>query len=139
MQSIVELCGGSLAVEALPYRLLAVDDDETRNEQICRTLIDAGYVVRLITDPRQAVEAAKESRADAVILNLGLEREPSTWWVLESLAADAETTATPVLALVEPASLRPDRQRYLAARRVRALTAPVTFEDLLSALEAVLL
>lgn len=138
MQGIVQLCGGGLSVEELPYRILVVGDDVKLNGVVSSTLTDAGSLVRVVTDARRVLSAAKESPTDAVIADLRLEREPSMWWVLEVLETDPATAGTPLAVLAESASLTPDRRRYLAERRVRLLTQPFTPEELVSVLRGAL-
>lgn len=135
MQAIVQLCGGRLTVEELPYRILVVGDDAALNAGICQTLTDLGYQVRVVTDARQVVDAAKDSRADAAVIHVALHREPSTWWVVEVLKTDPATALMPLLALAEPASVKPDRARYLAERHVRVLAESPAPEALQLALQ----
>lgn len=135
MQAIVQLCGGTLSVEELPYRILVVSDDAVSNAGMSQTLIDFGYQVRPVTDARQVLDAAKESRADAVLIDLAWRGEPSMWWVFEVLKTDPATARIPLVALTEADALKPDRARYLAERRVRVLTQPTARDTLQSVLQ----
>lgn len=137
MQSLVQLCGGTLTVEELPYRILAVNDDPVTAGTVTQMLAELGYQVRSVADARQVVAAAKENRADAVLIHLSKEREPSMWWALEILQSDATTARLPVVVLTGPQPVENDRARYLAGRNVRIVTT-LTADGLNSALQAAL-
>ncbi len=134
VQGVAQLCGGAIAIEELPFRVLVVSDDKRINADVGGSLAGAGYQARLVTDAREALAAAQQCHADAAIVNLRLNREPSMWWVLEVLESDPATAGIPLVALAEPASLKPDRRQYLVERRVRLLPLPVSTDDLLALL-----
>lgn len=124
MQSIIQLCGGTLTVEELPHRVLVVDDDPVLAGSITQLLTERGYQVRSVSDARQVLVAAKASRADAVLIHLSKVRESSMWWALETLQSDPATASIPVVVLTGPQLVEGDHARYLGERNVRIVTTP---------------
>lgn len=134
VEAITQLCGG-LQLEDVPYRVLVIGDDEASNERVREALTYGGYVARVVSDPRSVASIAKATRADAVVLTLKFDREPSLWWVVEALSSDAATAGLRIVACVDSASLQPDRQRYLRERRVHVAEIPTIPESLLAELD----
>jgi CheY-like chemotaxis protein len=92
----------------------------------------AGYHVRLVGDPRQTLAAAKESHADAVVVDLH-DNERHVGWLLDVLATDAATAALPALVLADADVLDADRRRTLDARGVRVVPPTFSSDELLAA------
>jgi len=132
VEGIAHLCGGAISIEELPCRVIVISENEATSSSISQTMSHAGYHVRLVGDARQTLTAAKESHADAVILDLHDASERSTGWVLDVLAADSATANIPTVALGDPASLEPERRRLLDERGVRVLAVSFTPEELLN-------
>ena len=128
MTGLADLCGGRFVVEELPYRILVVGLEPLAARLTARTLKDLGYEVHAVADPREALAAAKEARADALIV--GLQREPSLWWVLEAFVTDPDTAPAPLIAITELTGLTADRRQYLTDRRVHVVAQPLRSEDL---------
>lgn len=130
MQEIAKLCGGAIAIEELPFRILFVSDDPDVNAGINKAISSAGYQVRLVTEPREVIAAAQEGRADAAIVNLRLDRDPSMWWVLEVI----ECESVPIIALGDAALLSPGERRRLEERRVEVVPLSSAPQQLLALL-----
>lgn len=99
---------------------------------LTEALSSAGYQIRLVTEPKGTILAAKESRADLAVVDLRQSREESLWWVVEMLESDPVTAKVPLVALAESAALEPERRRYLAERDVHVLPHLFAPRDLLS-------
>ncbi len=138
VEGIAQLCGGAISIEELPSRIIVVSEHEGMGASISQTMSHAGYHVRLVGDARQTLAAARESHADAVIVDLtdGIERPPE--WVFDLLAADAATAGIPAVVLLDPTSIGADRRRFLDERGVCVLPASFTPQDLLKAIAATL-
>lgn len=139
MLGIARLCGGSVAVEPVPYEIVVVGDEAALNVSIEETLQAAGYRTHSVTDPRTIVTAARDVRADAVVINVSVEQQGSIWWALELLVKDPVTGTIPVVVLSDERALGNDRHQYLSARRVRLLPLPFTPNALLHVLERALI
>lgn len=134
-QTIAQLCGGSLELEEISYRVLVIGDDTASNELATRALVAEGYLARTVTDARSVVSIAKTTGADAVVVNLRFEREPSTWWVLEELSANPATSRIPKVACVELRTLKEHQRRYLAEKRVQIVAVPFSADQLVEAVD----
>lgn len=137
MHNIVQLCGGTLKVEALPHRILLVDEDPSSSGALTQTLTDLRYEVRSVADARQVIDAAKDCRADAVVIHLASRWVPSMWWALEVLRSDPATARLPIVAVTTADALDVHRPQYLAERKVHIVTGS-TAEALEAALQRAL-
>lgn len=131
MQGIAQLCGGAVATEELPFRILLVGDDTAMNGAIGRTLSGAGYQLRVIADAREALAAAKAFCPDATVVELRPRRDPPAWWLFDVLASNADTSGILLVAIAEPSSLQPDCRRYLDDRHVLLVPRSSVPESLL--------
>ncbi len=138
VEGIAQLCGGAIAIEELPCRVIVVSEHEAMSAGIGRTMSHAGYHVRLVGDARQTLAAARESHADAVIVDLTGSAEHPPEWVFDLLAADDATAGLPAVVLLDPASIGAERRRLLDERGVRVLPVSFTPQDLLTAIAATL-
>lgn len=138
IEGIAQLCGGAIAIEELPSRVLLVSDDAAVNRAISNAMSSHGYHVRLVTDAREALAAAKESRADVILVNLTSNRERSMWWVLDVLAADSVVQTIPVIALTGSSAVNADQHRVISERGVALLSPSFTSQDLLRLVAATL-
>ncbi len=136
VEGIAQLCGGAIAIEELPCRVIVVSGNDATSASVSRTMSHAGYHVRLVGDPRQTLAAAKESHADAVIVDLAEGGEQAAGWVLDLLASDAATSGLPAVALGDLASLEPERQRFLTGRGIRIIPAAFSPQELLKVIAA---
>jgi CheY-like chemotaxis protein len=138
IEGIAQLCGGAIAIEELPSRVLLVSDDAGINRSVSSTMSQKGYHVRLVTDAREALAAAKESHADLIIVNLKSNRERSMWWVLDLLASDGAVNTIPVVALAEPSAITAEHHRVISERGVALLSPSFSTQELLTLIAVVL-
>ncbi|HEX4382250.1 MAG TPA: ATP-binding protein, partial [Myxococcales bacterium] len=120
------------AVSATGRHVLVVEDDGRDRAWIQRTLEEAGHQVTVVTTGDEALQAAAETRFDAVTLDVLLP-DRSGWEVLRDLRAAGLNTATPVVALTAltpPAEAEPLLNGYL--------TKNGNGEQVLAALQVVL-
>lgn len=135
LEAITDLCGGSLQMEEIPRRVLIVGDDQSSSELFRETLTAAGYLARVVADPRSVASIAKTTRADAVVVNLQFNKEGSLWWVVEALSADRATANLRLIACVDEAALQADRRRYLTERRVHIVGVPCDADEFLASVD----
>jgi two-component system sensor histidine kinase/response regulator len=114
-------------------RILVAEDNEVNQKVAVRLLEKLGYSVEVAEDGRQAVEACRRSRYDAVLMD-------SQMPVLDGFAAtrqirelEGEDRRTPIIAMTASA-MKGDRERHLEAGMDDYVTKPVTPEALGAAL-----
>lgn len=129
--------GAELPDAALDATILLVDDVEPNRRVLATWLAAAGYVVEEATTGAEALARAVAGGIDVVLLDVDLP-DRSGLEVCRAIKADPVTTSVPVIELsatyVEPvhrtAGLRSGADGYL--------TEPVTREELLARVEAIL-
>jgi two-component system, cell cycle response regulator DivK len=109
--------------------VLLVEDNETIRDAFGILLEESGYAVVQAATGAAALEAAKGSPPDVVLLDLGLPDMPGLD-VARKLAADSATASVPILAITGRA-LETDRDACLAAGCAGYLTKPVDTRQLL--------
>ena len=117
--------------------VLLVDDYEV-NRQVARILLTRrGYAVEEAGDGLQALEALRETRFDAVLMDCEMPVLDGYLAAAEIRRRERDTRRTPIIALT--ASTAPaDVERALAAGMDHHVAKPVVIEQLLAALDAVL-
>jgi two-component system chemotaxis response regulator CheY len=78
--------------------ILVVEDDESIRNLIVSQLQDAGFEVSTAADGLEGLEAIRDRRPDAVLLDINMPRMDG-FTVLERLKSDPETSDLPVLML----------------------------------------
>ncbi len=109
--------------------ILAIDDDENVISLYQRYLSPQGYQVVALTDPKKAVERAKELKPYAITLDIMMPGYDG-WQVLEDLKSDAETQNFPTIIC----SIVEDTQKGYALGATDYLLKPILDNDLLNAL-----
>jgi two-component system, cell cycle response regulator DivK len=110
-------------------RVLLVEDNETIRNAFGILLEESGYEVVQAATGAAALESARGSPPDLVLLDLGLPDMPGLD-VARRLSADPDTAAVPILAITGRA-LETDRDACLAAGCAGYLTKPVDTRQLL--------
>ncbi|MDD0812625.1 PAS domain S-box protein [Curvibacter sp. RS43] len=127
--------GGSpqdLLVPLQGARLLVVEDNELNQQVAAELLTDAGFVVELASNGREALEKLRQQPVDLVLMDMqmpvmdGLE-------ATRAIRAQPDTRHLPVIAMTANA-MDADRQRCLAAGMNDHLAKPVNPDDLWLAL-----
>ena len=112
----------------LPARILVVDDEE-RNRRLLVAMLEAeGYTALEAADGPQALELARESPPDLVLLDIMMPGMDG-YEVAQQLKADAATTAIPVV-MVTALDDRESRLRGLEAGAEEFVTKPVDRNEL---------
>ncbi|MDD0840795.1 PAS domain S-box protein [Curvibacter sp. HBC61] len=127
--------GGSpqdLLQPLLGARLLVVEDNELNQQVAAELLTDAGFVVELASNGREALDKLRQQPVDLVLMDMqmpvmdGLE-------ATRAIRAQPDTRHLPVIAMTANA-MDADRERCLAAGMNDHLAKPVNPDDLWLAL-----
>jgi CheY-like chemotaxis protein len=117
-------------------RLLVVEDDPPLGETVEQVLAEAGYAVTCSASGAEALRLARALAPDLILLDVRLP-DVSGLAVLDRLAVDEQTRATPVILWTAAATHEADLWRErLSGRRVGFLPKPFRVADLLAALAA---
>ncbi|MCK4709335.1 MAG: response regulator, partial [Gammaproteobacteria bacterium] len=106
---IQALSGLTMRSEVQPFRVLAIDDDETLLEYYATVLANAGIQVKTLSDPMQTLNVLSRFRPDVVIMDVympecsGLElaeviRQDDTWTLMPIIFLSTETNLNRQLA-----------------------------------------
>ena len=101
-------------------RLLVVDDDPNIRELLTQELSEAGYVVRVATNGREAIAEVRRERPDLVVLDVMMP-EMNGFDVAAVLKNDPLTMDIPIVIL----SIVQDRERGIRIGVDRYLTKPI--------------
>jgi CheY-like chemotaxis protein len=134
-QAVRKLMKEASGIEHSSARVLVVGEDDAIAKLIGRTLKDADYVPRFLTDPRYAIGMAKRTGAKAILVNLHIDPDFSARAILDALRDDPFTAELPVVVCARQAWLRPSHRSYLAGKRLRLLLVPFTPEELVMTLD----
>ncbi len=111
-----------------PVRILVVDDED-RNRRLLAAILEAeGYVVLEAANGERALELARQSPPDLVLLDIMMP-DMDGYEVARALKADAATTAIPVV-MVTALDDRESRLRGLEAGAEEFVTKPVDRNEL---------
>lgn len=110
--------------------ILAIDDDEKVISLYQRYLNAQGYQVIALTDPKKAVERAKEINPYAITLDIMMPNYDG-WQVLQDLKSDPETQKFPIVIC----SIIEDTDKGYALGATDYLLKPILEDDLLNALD----
>src|SRR4051794_28732290 len=108
--------------------ILVAEDRETSRELIHALLTAAGYNGAEARDGREAVERARETQADLVILDLHMPHIDG-FGVLGILRADPRYREAPIIALTASA-MAGDRERAIAGGFSEYISKPVNMSHL---------
>lgn len=117
-------------------RILLVEDNEWNRDMLTRRLERKGFEVTCATNGTQAVDMARSSAPDLVLMDMGLP-ELDGWEATRLIKADPANGGLPVIALTAHA-MPGDRDGALAAGCDDYETKPVEFASLLQKIQALL-
>jgi two-component system cell cycle response regulator DivK len=116
--------------------ILLVEDNEPSRDALARRLVRRGYQVLPAVDGQQAVEVARASLPQLILMDLGLPVIDG-WAATRQLKADAATRHIPIIVLSAHA-MTDDRDLALEAGGDDFDSKPIHFERLLDKIEALL-
>jgi signal transduction histidine kinase/ActR/RegA family two-component response regulator len=111
--------------------VLVIDDDEASRELVSRLLTRGGFAVRTATGAGHGLHLAASVRPDAIVLDLVMP-DGHGWTLLQTMAADPDLSAIPVVVLTSV----DDRSRSLALGAADHLLKPVDPDTLVASLRA---
>ena len=82
----------------MTLKILAVDDSQTIRDLLKLSLVDAGYIVRLAEDGREALEALADFVPEAIITDINMPRLDG-FGLIEAVRRIDRFRATPILVL----------------------------------------
>jgi two-component system cell cycle response regulator DivK len=108
--------------------ILIADDKDSSRELIRVVLERSGYVVHEAADGVQALERARDTHPDLILLDLQMPQLDG-FGVLRELQQDRSFSGTPIVALTAYA-MQGDRDRVLGAGFTSYVTKPVNLIEL---------
>lgn len=109
--------------------ILSIDDDDQVIQLYERYLTSQGYQLAALTEPKKAVERAKEIKPHAITLDIMMPGY-NGWQVLQDLKSDPETQKIPIIIC----SIVEDTAKGYALGATDYLLKPIIEDDLISAL-----
>ncbi len=82
----------------MTLKILAVDDSQTIRDLLKLSLVDAGYIVRLAEDGREALKALADFVPEAIITDINMPRLDG-FGLIEAVRRIDRFRATPILVL----------------------------------------
>lgn len=116
--------------------ILLVEDNEMNRDMLSRRLERHGFDILIAKDGREAVDTARESNPDLVLMDLSLP-EVDGWEATRILKDDAATRRIPIIALTAHA-MSGEKERALAAGCNDYDTKPVDLPRLLGKIRRLL-
>ncbi len=116
--------------------VLIADDKPTSRELVRTVLENSGYAVVEASDGVEALENARDSKPDLIILDLHMPRLDG-FAVIQELRRDAQFASTPVMCLTASA-MQGDRERALAVGFTGYISKPISLQFLRSEIERLL-
>ncbi|MEB3358563.1 MAG: response regulator [Synechococcales bacterium] len=116
--------------------MLLVEDNELNRDMLTRRLRKAGYDVVSATNGEEGVALTAQERPDLVLMDMSLPVMDG-WTATQTLKADPQTQAIPVIALTAHA-MASDREKALAAGCDEYDTKPIDWPRLLGKVEGFL-
>lgn len=137
-EAIRQFCKTSAPTEESAPRVLVIGMDAELSKLISRTLAEAEYVPRIVTDLRESPLVAKKIGAKAAIINLESGGR-AMFDVIDALRQNSASTSMPLIGCAEVGLLSERQRSHLNQQRVRLLALPLTPEELIDAVDRALL
>src|SRR5262249_45472001 len=104
-------------------KTVLVADDKSTGRELVRTVLErSGFIVIEAADGVEAIQCARDSKPDLIILDLHMPGVDG-FGVIQELRADDRFAATPIIALTASAMQR-DRERAISAGFTSYITKP---------------
>jgi len=117
-------------------KILLVEDNEMNRDMLSRRLEKRGYTVVLAVDGAAGIAQAKAEKPDLILMDMSLPVIDG-WEATKQIRADAEISATPIIALTAHA-MSSDREKCIEAGCDDFDTKPVELPRLLAKIEEML-
>ncbi|MBX5493008.1 MAG: response regulator [Chloroflexi bacterium] len=118
----------------MPKRILLVDDAPQLLEAMEAVLTEAGYAVVGCDTPQDAVDLARETRPDLIVLDINMPGM-NGWEVLEVLRLDPTTRRIPIVISSADYNALQQREAFLRSKGVELLYRPFDIEELFATVE----
>ena len=117
--------------ELPPRRMLLVEDEEVSRLATKLLLERLGYEISCAADGREAVEACRETRFDAVLMDIQMPEMDGVeaTRIIRAMESQRDLPRVPIIALTAYA-MPGDRERFLEAGLDEHVAKPVQMEDL---------
>jgi CheY-like chemotaxis protein len=105
-------------------KTVLVADDKSTGRELVRTVLErSGFIVIEAADGLEAIQVARQSKPDLIILDLHMPGVDG-FGVIQELRGDEHFETTPILALTASA-MQGDRERAISAGFTGYITKPI--------------
>ena len=110
-------------------KILIVEDNEMNRDMLSRRLERRGFAIVMAVDGQQGVDMARSEKPDLILMDMSLPVMDG-WTATQTIKADAELAAIPVIALTAHA-MAGDREKAMGAGCDDYDTQPIELPRLL--------
>ncbi len=114
-------------------KVLIVEDDELNSDMLSQRLKRKGYEIMLAVNGEEAIQVAKKSKPDLILMDMGLPVLDG-WEASRQLKADKATKHIPIIALTAH-TMSEERERVFEVGCDEYESKPVDFEQLIEKIE----
>ena len=127
-------CAPVLKDENTPYHLLMAEDNST-NAMVARSMLEkAGYLVDVVVDGIEAVEAVKDNDYDLILMDIGMPRMDGTDATAQIRKLPSEKANIPIIALTAHV-LKDKRMAKMLIGIDDYLAKPINKEEMLATIK----
>ena len=120
----------------MPQKVLIVEDNELNLKLFSDLLVAHGYAVEAVRDGRDAIERARASKPDLILMDIQLPHV-SGLDLIQQISADAELRHVPVMAVTAYAG-HGDEERIRAAGARAYISKPITIVRFIEAVKSLI-
>ncbi len=117
-------------------KILIAEDNQINVAVLASMLQDAPYQLTFAKDGLEALERARETRFDVILMDIQMPKMDGVEATRQLQAEGGLSSETPIIALTANA-MDGDREKYIAAGMVNYISKPINRQDLIDAIEKV--